>query len=291
MTILDRANYQSTSQPYLDFERQCLRSLKAQPEILQQGVFFEDVSCQIHETLEGLRQNLSHVPLLSVVLVWAKRIANNNPLGVRYLEIMRELIDNHLFPGTPEDNLYSLEEYSQVCHNAIISQIKTHSSWFLQKREDAISVYISFANWLSEATLGYVKQAFDPDRVITNKRCLPYQKYVELLTLLPVREQMVAKLFYLGGARSLNDILSLDIKSVNFKDSFIDFSHGPIKYPQHVFDDLKFFIKGRKKGYVFANKQVNERINHTVPYRSLKKAAQKIGLPESFSYKDLVKDV
>lgn len=282
----------SNSTLYLEFEQLCLQVKQTESEFLRsKGALFEASSKHIHSSLEGFHTNLSPIPLLSTVLIWAKRNVEDRVFGRRYVEAMRELISFKLLPVVNDRDLRTLGSYSTISHDLIINHIRSCSIWYLQKREDCVSLYITFANWLYEATLGFIKQAQDPDRLVTAKRKLAFERYIELLSRLPEREQLIAKLFYLGGARSLEDILALKISNVNFENNCINFVGRSIKYPQHVIEDIKMHLGSRKAGYLFSNTQSTDHIHHTVPYRALKKAAQTIGLPESFSYKHLVENI
>lgn len=267
-----------------------LNLYSSKPDIHRFCEQFEKTSNELHQATEKGHNEFAQIPLISTIFNWSKIIIKDNPLGNRYFERMSEMIALKLVPTTQDNDLYLLEHYSRYGHEVIINQIRSYADWYQQKREDAIIVYLSFADWLSQATHGYIKQAIDPDRTASANKILPYEKYVNLLALLPDRERLITKLFYLGGPRSLDDILSLQIQDINFSQYAINFQNGSKSYPQHVFTDIKAFMGNRKRGFLFSNKQLNEQIHHTVPYRTLKKAAIKAGFPENFSYKDLVKE-
>jgi len=276
------------SKPYHEIELYCLDSSKSEIHLLSEQ--FERASNETHYALEKFHETISQIPLISTILSWSKIIVKDNPLGNRYFDFMSEMIRLKLLPTLQEQDLYLLKNYTAHGHEVIINQIRVYKEWYHQKREDAIIVYLSFANWLSKATLGYVSEAFDPDRTISANKNLPYERYVDLLALLPERERLIAKLFYLGGARSLDDILSLKVTDINFDQNLIQFPNKSKTYPQHVFTDIKAFIGNRKRGFLFSNKHLNEQVHHTVPYRALKKAAVKAGFSENFSFKDFVKE-
>ena len=259
--------------------------------LLNKSAVFESASSRFQTAFDGFHVELAQIPLLSAILIWAKNIAEDKVFGKRYLDIMKELVSSKLLSVIANRSFIALEAYSTASHETVISGVKNYSPWYLQKREDSVSLYITFTHWLSEATVGYIKPAQDADRIITSKRKLPFEKYIELLSRLPERERIIAKLFYLGGARSLNDILALKISEVDFGQYAIRVSNGSIKYPSHVIEDIKSHLGERRKGFVFSNTLSTDRIHHTVPYRALKKAAQEIGLSENFSYKNLVEDV
>lgn len=277
----------------IDFEEFCFKIIpNISDPLFHYRVAISAASEQVHSSINKLHGALSQVPILSFILVWARKMEENKTLGRRYLQLMHELISIQLFPVIQKNQPILLENYVSMGHDIILNHIRSHSSWFLQKREDVVAVYINFTQWCSDFSVNYVHTAVDHDREIASKRRLSYEKYIELLSVLPHRERIITQLFYLGGARSLEDILALKIANVNHTEGHIQFEQGgSIRYPQHILEDIKTYLKGREKGFMFSNMQSTDRINHTIPYRALKKAAQKIGLPSSFSYKDLVKEV
>lgn len=70
-----------------------------------------------------------------------------------------------------------------------------------------------------------------------------------------LREQILTKMFYLGGSRALEEVLSVKIEQIDFSRFLIHFSED-ISYPQHLFESIKKYIQDRKKGFVFAGKEV-----------------------------------
>ena len=93
----------------------------------------------------------------------------------------------------------------------------------------------------------------------------------------------------LGGHRALEEVLSVKIEAIDFSRSLIHFSDD-VPYPQHLFEDMKKYIQGRKKGYVFVGKE-NERVSTTTPFRALKKVASESGLDPEFTFKDFTKNI
>lgn len=118
---------------------------------------------------------------------------------------------------------------------------------------------------------------------------MPFEKYIHLLSNLSPRERIFAKLYYLGGTRILDDILNIKIEKIDFIKNQIHFDDYSVYYSRHVLNDLSKYIGSRKKGFVFINRH-GDRINHTVPYRSLKLAAAKLGFSSDFTFKDLVQE-
>ena len=104
-----------------------------------------------------------------------------------------------------------------------------------------------------------------------------------------LREQILAQMFYLGGNRALEEVLSVKIEDIDFSRSLVHFSTD-VAYPRHLFEDIKKYIQNRKKGYVFVGKD-QERVSTTTPFRSLKKIASELGLDPEFTFKDFTKNI
>jgi integrase len=171
----------------------------------------------------------------------------------------------------------------------VIERIRSYGNWSLAKREDYVLLYKTFSEWLSKETLGYVPEAKDFDRWATEKRLISFELYIEILSHLDLREQILAKIFYLGGNRLLEEVLSVKIEDVDFTKSLIHFSED-VFYPQHLFEDIKKHIKDRKKGYIFIGKD-GDRISITTPFRALKRVVSELNLNPEFTFKEFTKNV
>jgi integrase len=149
---------------------------------------------------------------------------------------------------------------------------------------------MEFALWLSTTSFGYLPAAYDHDRIVTSRRKLEFDQYIRIIQELSDRERILSKLFYLGGSRTLEEVLSLKIEDINFKECTLRLSEEIVSYPKHVFNDLKTYIGSRKKGPVFIGRN-GEKVDHTVPYRALKTVAANLNLDSAFSFKDFVSNV
>ena len=157
----------------------------------------------------------------------------------------------------------------------MINQIRSFQHWPIDKREDYVLLYNAFSSWLAKETFGYFPEAKDLDRETTRKRRLSFDSYIEILKHLDLREQILAKIFYLGGHRNLEEVLSLKIENVDFVKQHLLFSDEEVSY--------------RKTGFVFSGKD-GERISHTTPFRALKSAVVELDLDPTFTFKDFAKD-
>lgn len=253
---------------------------------------FATYSSFVFDEIELFKVRVAKTPLLAVILLWAGNIENDRIFGTRHIEIMKELIEKKLilYQDPIDAKLVTIADFSGLGHQTTIDNIRCYKEWSIDKREDFVKFYAEFANWLSEASFGFIHKAVDSDRATTANRWLPFDLYVTIIKELAERERILAKVFYLGGARSLEEVLSLKIEDIDSKQGVLRISGEAVRYPKHVFEDLKEYINTRKKGYVFVGRK-GDRIDHTVPYRSLKTVIIKLKLDPSFTFKDFVKNV
>jgi|GEM_PF-1546889 hypothetical protein len=251
---------------------------------------FFNLSSQLHKKVEDFKNEISKMPLIAMILFWADLIQKDQIFGDRYLSMMQKLIETGLLPCKSEHQKFIvLRDLSSQDPTKIINQIRSFQGWPIDKREDYVLVYSAFASWLAQETFGCFPEAKDLDRETTRKRRLSFDSYIEILKHLDLREQILAKIFYLGGHRNLEEVLSLKIENIDFAKQHLLFSDEEVFYPSHVFEDLKTFIQGRKTGFVFSGKD-GERISHTTPFRALKSAVVELGLDQAFTFKDFAKD-
>lgn len=280
-----------SSSPFQAIESLCLKCTETsdQGNAYRQGDVFARASKKVNEVISDFKFEIQEISLASVILLWSQYALDDRILGSRNLKMMSELFNSGVIPLEKSHKAFSLQDLNNLGHEVIIDKLRSFLHWPIQKREEIISLYIEFGSWLSKMTFGYIPHVKDPDKLITAHREFAYDEYVNLISYLPDRERVLCKLFYLGGNRSLEEVLNLKVKDVDFKTSQINFEKYSVHYPGHVFQELKHYLAPRKKGHVFLSKQ-GERVHHTVPYRALKTATTKLNLPTSFTFKDLSKD-
>lgn len=235
------------------------------------------------------KERIADAPLSSLVLLWGESISEDKVFGGRYLEMMRELIETGLLTlATEKTRTVNLKDFSLQDPSLVIDNIRCRENWTVSKREDNVLLYKTFSEWLSKETFGYVPEAKDIDRTLTQNRLISFENYIEILSHMDLREQILTKMFYLGGSRALEEVLSVKIEDIDFSRSLVHFSDD-VSYPRHLFDDIKKYIQNRKKGYVFAGKD-GERVSTTTPFRALKKIASELRLDPEFTFKDFTKN-
>jgi integrase len=117
--------------------------------------------------------------------------------------------------------------------------------------------------------------------------CLEY--FVKFIDKLDERYALIAKMLYFGGSRTLNEVVKLNLSSINFKRHTVNFRHQIVSYSNHIFLDIKQLVNSRKKGPVFLGRN-STTINRVTIFRNFKEAACKVGLGASFTPKMLTED-
>lgn len=277
---------------YFSFLKECIEKDPAyhEDELTQVSGTFSEHSSRIEAEIHLFREASSAYPLMTVIFLWSQWISNDKVLGEKYLSMMQDLLVNNLLcHKNPDNSPVTIAEFSQRAPVETIDSIRCFEGWSISKREEYVQFYYEFSRWLSKHTFGFVPVAQDRDKAISTQRKLGYDLYVEFLENLELRERVMVKIFYLGGAIALEDVLSLEVKDIYFKECIIGLGDCPVMFSRHVLNDIKSLIAGRKKGPVFIGKH-SERINHTVPYRALKSVAVKLGQGSDFTFKEFVKN-
>lgn len=251
--------------------------------LLTLGSEVQTLADAVEDAKRKFHEQISSMPLLALVIAWA------SDAGERHVACILDLIENGILPyeNKKTHKLITLAELQLGDHAEIFDAIRTINEWSVEKQEEYVSSYSEFANRLSQLTNGLISEAHDPDRTLTSKRRVPYDMYIKILKNLRERERVLAKIFYLGGSRSFDEVFSLKIEDVDFAKNIIYMSEKPISYPKHVLHDLRYFIGRRTKGHVFTGRS-GDKIDITVPYRALKSVASKLNLDPSFTFKDFV---
>lgn len=251
---------------------------------------FTQAADHISQEINDSKKKIASIPFIVVILVWAEFVERDKIFGPRYVDMMCELISTGIIPyENSEGKLLIMQEFKSLDATAIIDVIRGYPKWLEHKRENYVIFFIEFINWLFKATFGYIQQVQDPDRQLTSRRQLPYETYIEIITALSLREKIIAKIFYLGGNRSLDEILSLKIGDIDYSEHKLNLSGCWVVYPKHVLEDLNSYIGKRKKGFVFIGRD-GSKTDPSVPYRALKTVASKLDLDPAFTFKDFAKN-
>ena len=255
-------------------------------KITQLGCLQLNTSCVLKDfrkQVDAFIGEIYKLPLAVFIAMWAGDATRGTSSKAEELNMMSDLIIEKLIP------LSSLEKLSQLDPSSIPDDIRCFDKWTLMKREDGVLLYTSFMSWLSKETFNYVPIAKDGDRIVAQYRQVPFETYVKILSRLDLREKILAKMFYLGGSRALEEVLSVKIEDIEFSKKHIQLLEN-VSYPRHLFEDIKKHIQDRKKGYVFIGKE-GERISHTTSFRALKKVISELHLDPEFTFRELTKNI
>jgi integrase len=247
-------------------------------------------SQNLHKQVETFKGSLAKAPVCFLVLLWGEFLSNDKMFGKKYLGMLRDLVDAELLTlVTNKKKTETLQDLSLQDPSLVIDRIRCYKDWSIHKREDYVLLYKTFSEWMSKETFGYIPEAKDLDRIATRKRLIPFETYMEIINQMDLREQILAKIFYLGGPRALEDVLSLKIEDIDFDRLLIHFPED-ISYPRHLFEDIKRYLEGRKKGFVFMGRE-GERVSTTTPFRALKKITSELNLDPEFTFKEFTKNI
>jgi integrase len=263
----------------------CLSS-DSEAERAKLGVLKKELSYifkDFREEVDSFKLKIAKMPLPVFILTWADLIIKDKISGEHHVKMMHDILESEILL------LSSLEKFSKLDPSLVLDNIRCFSEWTLEGREDRVATYKLFAAWLSQETFGYVPEAVDLDHIASQKRQVPFETYINILSHLDLRERILAKMFYLGGSRGLEEVLSVKIDDVDFKKGVIRLEEA-VSYPRHLFDDIREYAEDRKRGYVFMGKD-GERISHTTSFRALKKVVLDLKLDPEFTFKELTRNL
>ncbi len=223
-------------------------------------------------------------PLFIAFFSWANEMQISDPSLENYAYILinegfLSLLDN-------DGIIYTIASAKHFDHKEILNKIRSRRELSLAVRERLVDAYLSFTRYLETETFDYVCRAFDPDEVKRQGRAIHYSMFIKFLEHLDEKGQLIAKLLYFGGSRTLDDILSLDLKDVDFQNLAIRFGSQHISYPAHIFSDISALAQNRVSGRLFFGRQ-NAPLNPATIFRNFKEAGSRVGLGDSFSPKSL----
>lgn len=240
----------------------------------------------LHGEIAKFSKVAKEISLLAAFFVWAKEytmkslLEDNLLLLVRNEFISFENKSGHFtkIKDVTEKGIKSDLERIRCCHELTIDQ-----------RETLVQNFIDFFNWLANQTLFYHLKVIDPDKSQSQNRVFSHEDFIDLLTHLDKRCQLIAKLLYFGGRRTLDEVITLNIEDVDLKNHLINYEDTSASYPLHVFEDIKTLVDARTLGKLFIGRQGSP-INPSTIFRNFKEVANLLGFGETFSPKTLTTD-
>lgn len=249
--------------------------------LLKECELFDEQRNHIKSEYTKFIEKISEESFLASFIVWVKDLG---PRDVEMLELAQILLDNGLIGiADDEGQLWTIRKAKSFDHTSIIEAIRSHREWPLTSRENLVRAYLSFISWLSAQTCSYISRLEDPNVVRSRGRTLPYSSFISFLEALPnEKAQLVSSLLYFGGTRTLEEVLQLSLKSVDFEKNVIHYEAGPVSYPAHVFENIKAVAQHRSSGKLFFGRQGTS-LNPATIFRNFKEAALKCGLGPIFT--------
>lgn len=236
---------------------------------------------------EAIWRNLDTMSVEQALDYWYDSMSKLT--AINYRSGMRKLIELRFL-----NPFMSLQQFSQMNHNAVIDSIKKDKSinWSECSRQARAAAYISFTSYLCRQTDGIIKKAI-PNREEANKtfkrvhkhvvtEAMTQAQWVSFLTELQKinsRDCLIAKIALQGGKR-IGEVLSLPIDKINWNANQITFkqlkTRGAIEetvitYPMSIMNELKLYI-GDRQGLVFIT-----RTGKTIPLCQLASTFAKAG--------------
>ncbi len=246
--------------------------------LLHQFKVLQEDMTQLKAHHEKYIDTIATAPFITSFMLWISEVSKDNP---SIIDIAKVLLHND-FIGTYDNSgkVWTLESAKNFDHQKILSAIRCTREWTIRRRETAVDAYIDFMNWLSTATYGYMAALVDQDPIIVRNRLLSFSKFLDFLDALPnEKSQLVAKLLYFGGNRTLDPVLNLTIECVNFDQlcvtwNSLERTSDVTRYPEHVFNDIKALMGNRRHGKIFLSNQ-NQLLSEATIFRHFNEASKK----------------
>ncbi len=233
----------------------------------------------LHQAYEDMILSLAKLPFIAIFLVWLEdprttfELANNAKL----------LLEMGFIGIQGEDGkTWTIADAHEFDHNIIIDAIRCNQEINQDLQETFVATYLSFLHWLSMETYGYFPECKDPDLLRTANRVLAHSLFIKFIDKLSgEKERLVAKLLYFGGTRTLDEILKVDLKNVDFDKRVIQYGFYRVSYPAHVFADIQKLAGKKKTGRLFIGRK-NAPLSPPTIFRNFKQAATEVGLGQTF---------
>lgn len=247
---------------------------------------FEDEKERLNKVLKQSLGVLREQPLVSAFLIWSK----GNSVKSGYPDYAKILIEKDILRFRDEKrNLLIIKDLKEKFFVDILESIRCRKDIDIWEREMLVLSFKDFVNWMWATTRFSAFDIKDRDKETGYRRFLNYDDFIRFLGKLDDRCQLVAKLLYFGGSRTLAEVLNIELKDINFVMGTIDFGAQHISYPRHVLEDIKILTKDQKTGKIFAGRKKTS-LNAATIFRNFKEASLKLGLEDVYTPKILTTD-
>lgn len=257
-------------------------------QLMETCIKFQGAEQKLGVEISKFINSVEQLPFISAFLVWTHNIA----CELDYVGEAQEILKSRLIPfHDAEGNVFTIAHASRFDHAEVVEAIRCLRNIPLQVREDMVIVYITFIEWINYLTQYHLfTDLEDPDIRRTWWRKLPLSRFCDfIIGIKNENARIVAKLLYFGGNRTLDEILRLEIKDIDYENRQITFGTSKVSYPLHVFSDIKSIAHPRTSGKVFIGRQ-NAALSPKTIFLNFKSAVKLAGLDPAFSIKTLTAD-
>lgn len=167
-----------------------------------------------------------------------------------------------------------------------LGQVRCLMGPSIVESERLVELIVDFFTWLHEQSDQLTPKIDDPDLELVKNKIVSHDKFIRLLACLDDRCRIIAKLLYFGTARSVEEIVEIQIEDIQFRKCSISFQNHSETFPVHVIEDIRRLIRTRASGPVFLGRN-NTLINSSTVFRNFKTVGSSLDLGEFFSPKTL----
>lgn len=246
---------------------------------------FEDERAHLNKVMKQSFIVLREQPLLSAFLLWSK----GNYIKIGYPDYSRMLVEKKILRFKNEDeSILIIKDVKEKFLIDILESIRCRKEFDIWQREMLVLTFRDFVNWVFVITRSSAFEIKDRDKERASRRLLDYDDFIRFLGRLDDRSQLVAKLLYFGGSRTLAEVLNLQIEDIDFVGGAISFKSQRISYSRHVLEDIESLVNDQTAGQIFVGRQKSS-LNPATIFRNFKEASLQLGV-EAYTPKTLTTD-
>lgn len=235
---------------------------------------FENERESLNKAIKHSLSILREQPLLVAFLIWSKR----NLVKSGHPDYAKMLVEKDILQfKDARGHLLIIKNLNDKTFFDILEGIRCRKDLELWQREMLVLTVRDFLNWMWAVTRLSAFDIKDRDKEKALRRFLDYDDFIRFLGKLDDRCQLVAKLLYFGGSRTLAEVLNIQMKDINFVIGTIDFGSQRISYSRHVLEDIKALTEGQTAGKIFASRKKTT-LNPATIFRNFKEASQGLGV-------------
>lgn len=252
-----------------------LKGTQLEESVDELQVIFQDFANQKGQFWKSLK----NAPILGAFRIWFKD-RFDRPCLPEYTSLLFE--KDCLGFG----NEIKIGEYNFKQVPNALGQIRCLMGPSIVESERLVELIVDFFTWLHEQSDQLTPKVDDPDLELVKNKSISHDKFIRLLACLDDRCRIIAKLLYFGTARSVEEIVEIQIEDIEFKKCRIYFQNHSEIFPVHVIEDIRRLIRTRSSGPVFLGRN-NTLIHSSTVFRNFKTVGSSLDLGESFSPKTL----